>query len=273
MPQYQGWPLAGRLAACYASQSMQDTGVSDIDPLEFRYTFRLPGGRTEVFVVRLDEQSLGILQEIPKDLPDWTRLGYHQCPGCPLKEETTPHCPVAASLVPVLSPFSEVSSTTEADIEIQTATRTFRKKAPVSVGISALAGLHMVTAGCPIMDHLRPMARTHLPFSTHEETTYRVLSMYLLAQFFIKKDGGEADWDMERLEDLMEEVHQVNKTFCERIDDVAEKDANRNALVLLDCFAGITHFALSRGSLKLIRRSFTGYLEGDDEPGTPKDPA
>ena len=124
--------------------------------------------------------------------------------------------------VNIISTFSEDPSTLVAEIEIKTATRTFKKIAPISVGISALVGLHMVTSGCPIMDRLRPMARTHLPFATHEETTYRVLSMYLLAQYFIEKDGGTPDWEMKDLKNLMEDIHIVNSTFCQRIKEISK---------------------------------------------------
>jgi hypothetical protein len=118
----------------------------------------------------------------------------------------------------------------------------------------------MVTSGCPVMDKLRPMVRTHLPFATREETMYRVLSMYLLAQYFLYKDGQKPDWDLENLGGIYEEIHTVNKSFCQRLLDIHIKDASLNAVVLLDSFAMFTSYSLEVNRLDEIKRLFHAYL-------------
>ncbi|MFH2204349.1 MAG: hypothetical protein ABIJ96_14625 [Elusimicrobiota bacterium] len=234
--------------------------ISDIDELEFRYSFKFAGGKKKDFVIRLDEHSLELLREPRGKYPEWTLLDNSQCPSCALTKTQRPRCPVAESIVDIVDYFKEVPSTALAQINISTATRKFAKRAPVSDGISALLGLYMVSSGCPVLDKLRPMARTHLPFATHEETMYRVLSMYMLAQYFHLRDGETPDWEMHGLAALMENIRDVNQHFVGRLQRVCKKDAVLNAMVLLDCFAGITSLALKSRELKQLRRLFAAHL-------------
>jgi len=48
----------------------------------------------------------------------------------------------------------------------------------------------------PIFEKLKPMVRFHLPFASIEETKYRAISMYLLAQYFLYQQGSQPDWDL-----------------------------------------------------------------------------
>ncbi|MDI6757938.1 MAG: hypothetical protein QME32_07975, partial [Endomicrobiia bacterium] len=117
-----------------------------------------------------------------------------------------------------------------------------------------------VTCGCPIMDKLRPMAYTHLPFANSGETVYRVLGTYLLAQYFLYKDGLTPDWDLENLQNIYEDIRVVNKSFSERVTSVINKDAGVNALVLLDCFAIAATMTISGASVKSLKKIFKAYF-------------
>ena len=64
-------------------------------------------------------------------------------------------------------------------------------------GISSLMGLVSAASGCPHTSALRPMARFHLPLARNEETVHRATSMYLLAQFFLKKEGAQTDLELD----------------------------------------------------------------------------
>src|SRR5262249_45179319 len=79
---------------------------------------------------------------------------------------------------------------------------------------SSLIGIFMVTSGCPVMNKLRPMVDTHLPFMTSAESTYRVISMYLLAQFFRQRQGRKPDWALEGLLGVLEAAKETNAAFC-----------------------------------------------------------
>lgn len=233
---------------------------SDIDPLEFHYRFKLKEGEVREFTIRLDEQNLTLIQRKKKSYPDWTKLTHHQCSNCPLNESEHPRCPAAVAVSEIVDRFRNTASHVTAEVTITSANRTFHQKGPVSTGLSALLGLHMATSGCPILDKMRPMTRTHLPFASYEETMYRMLSMYMLAQHFQMSRGKEPDWKMTHLAEMLEDIRRVNKAFCERIRDPQSLDSNVNAMVLLDCFAGITEFALKKKDLRLIERTFAAYL-------------
>ena len=130
------------------------------------------------------------------------------------------------------------------------------------MALSALVGIYMVTSGCPHLDKLRPMVASHLPFATWQETTYRAISMYWLAQYIRKQHGREPDWTLEGLAKIYEEIMTVNRCFQRRVADVQVADAGMNALLRLDCYAQFTNRVLLRKNLGEIERLFPPYLEG-----------
>ena len=103
--------------------------------------------------------------------------------------------------------------------------------------------------------------RSHLPFATREETTYRAVAMYWLTQFFRKQRGKEPDWSLEGLVRIYEEIITVNRCFRVRIAGVLLADAGLNALLQLDCYAQFTNMLLLRKNLGEIERLFHAYLE------------
>jgi hypothetical protein len=122
-------------------------------------------------------------------------------------------------------------------------------------------GLIMATSGCPHLDKLRPMAFTHLPFSTMAQTTYRAVSMYLLAQFFRRRRGLEPDWELRELSRAYEDIRTVNVAFAKRLASIQQDDANLNAIVKLDNHAGITSLSIAEEWWEEIEHVFRKYLE------------
>jgi hypothetical protein len=118
----------------------------------------------------------------------------------------------------------------------------------------------MVTSGCPLMEKLKPMVRYHLPFATKEETKYRVLSMYLLAQYFRHKCGKTPNWDLQALMDMYHDIKLLNKDFSQRLAHVRIEDASLNALALLDVFAQNLTFAIDKDNLDELERLFHAYI-------------
>ena len=119
----------------------------------------------------------------------------------------------------------------------------------------------MVTSGCPIMEKLKPMVRYHLPFATLRETQYRVMSMYLLAQYFLYKRGMEPDWDLTNLVKIYDDIRIVNKNFSQRLAHIKVEDATLNALVKLDMFAQHISFSIDRNVLDEMECLFNAYFE------------
>jgi len=231
------------------------------DSIAIEYQLTLPNGGQKRHVVHLDSASMALQSTAVEPLPEWTRLSFHQCPNCPLNPATHARCPVAVGLVEVVESFKDSVSHEIADVVVTTPHRSYRKSASLQEVVSSLMGLHMASGGCPILDKLRPMLSTHLPFATVEETLYRTASMYLLAQYFRWKKGLNPDWELADLIVTCEELIVVNVAFGKRILNMNTADASLNALVSLDCFAGITRMSISQSFMKEIEPLFGAYLK------------
>jgi hypothetical protein len=228
--------------------------------VHYIYTFRLKDGTQRIFDIVLDEQTLAIAQPARKTYPSWTALECNQCPNCPLSTTEHSRCPIAVALVDVVDFFKEVPSYGEVDVQLETADRSYTKNTTVQRAIASILGLYMVTSGCPIMDKLRPMVRFHLPFSNASETTYRVISMYLMAQYFRSRKGLETDWELRGLVELYNDIHQINAHFLERLNQIETQDASANALIILDCFANQVQLSIDEDNLSDFEPLFAPYL-------------
>ncbi len=233
----------------------------DEKTISYKYRFRLADGTGKEFAIRVDARSLDLVPAKRDHYPDWSALVHHQCPNCPLRPEQHPRCPIAANLVDLVDFFKEVMSYDEVDVHIETDQRQYTKHTSVQQALSSVLGIYMVTSGCPVMDQLRPMVRFHLPFSTLEETTYRAISMYLMAQYFRRKRGLRPDWELKGLIPIYEEIQTVNKSFVQRLNELKGKDANSNALIILDSFAGYVTFSINTDLLDEVEGLFKSYLE------------
>jgi Leucine-rich repeat (LRR) protein len=110
---------------------------------------------------------------------------------------------------------------------------------------------------------LRPMVRFHLPFSNSAETTYRVISMYLMAQYFRNRKGLQSDWDLRGLMALYDDIHQINLHFTKRLSQIETLDTSANALTILDCFANQIQLSIDEDDLGEFEILFAPYLEGE----------
>ena len=252
--------IGGVPAELEARRTMKAPKRSKNDSVSIIYKFTFSDHTVREFHVRLDGETLSLIPQKKSPAPRWTRLSYRQCPNCPLNPKIHPHCPIALNLVNVVEIFKNSISFEEVDVEIITEARNYTRHSDLQSAISSLIGIYMVTSGCPVMDKLRPMVKTHLPFATPEETIYRILSMYLLAQYFVYKEGKKPDWDLENLQEIYEQIQIVNKSFCQRLSEIQIKDASLNAVVSLDSFASLTTFSLELNQLDRIKHLFHAYL-------------
>jgi hypothetical protein len=228
--------------------------------MNIRYYFTLPEGIQEVFDLHVDDQTLELVDDIPAVLPPWTILGFHQCPHCPLTSETHSYCPLAAHLVGIVEKFEGLISYNEIQVDIMTSERFITQDTSVQRGISSLMGLVMATSGCPHMAFFKPMARFHLPFSSSEETIYRATSMYLLAQYFLKKQGEHADLDLAGLREIYQNIEIVNVAIAKRLRAATEADSAVNAIILLDIYTKAVPVIIEE-SLEEIRYLFAPYFK------------
>lgn len=232
-------------------------------PISYRYTFTFDDCVKKVFEVRLDSRTLNVLplQAASAAAPEWTRLEHQRCENCPLRPETTPCCPIALNMAVLVKSFGAILSYEMADVLVEMQERSVFKRVAVQSGLYSLMGIYMSASGCPVMDPLKPLVRFHLPFSSIDETVYRVVAMYVTAQFLRANAGLSADGELEGLARLFTEVHKVNVGFCLRLRGAIDKDALVNSVTILDAFVAIGQPPTPK-RLAAVRRLFTPYLEG-----------
>lgn len=236
-----------------------------MDDLKVRYCFTLADGTEEVFDLQLDKENTALLGASPSDLPPWTQLTFHQCPNCPLSADTQEHCPAAVRLVDVVSRLGGLLSYEKIQIRVTTKERTIIQDTTAQRALSALFGLIMATSGCPHTAFFKPMARFHLPLASEEETTYRAVSMYMLGQYFVCREGGTPDYRLEGLAEIYENVQIVNCAIAGRLGAASEKDSTVNAVILLDLYAQTVPIVIEE-SLAEIRHLFAPFLSKDTHP-------
>jgi len=234
-------------------------------PIRIAYRFTFTDGRVRDFALTLDRETLQVLAPPREHYPEWTALAYKKCPNCPLDEAQHPRCPVAANLVDVVEAFGDVRSFDEVDVSVEVPERRYLKRAPVQQALSAMIGVLTVASGCPVLNKLRPMLETHLPFMSPEESTYRMIAMYLLAQYFRDKQGLEADWDLDQLVELLEECRQTNAALVRRLQTLGINDATLNALAELNTMGEITSLTIE-DDLKRLEKIFGDHY-GRRAPG------
>jgi len=227
---------------------------------QWKYVFTLDDGRKKEFEVMLDPATMLVVPAgSDAELPFWTLLEYRKCGNCPLNPRCSKHCPIAANISRLVEGFGEMVSCTTVHIEVINEARTISRKTALQEGLYSLLGIYMAASGCPVMDKLKPMAVYHQPFSTIEETVYRVLTMYMAAQYFRMKKGLYPDWELNNLVKMYDDIRSVNRDFAERIRGAAEKDAVINSLVNLDVFAMVLVDVST--NIKELGGMFTPYLE------------
>jgi len=235
-------------------------------PLAIRYHFTFDGGQKKTFAAEYDLKTLELIQPVRAAYPDWTRLEYHKCPNCPLKEADYPRCPAATSLIDVVDFFNQSLSFEKVDVEVETKDRRFHKRCSLQEGIGSLIGIYMPMSGCPVMAKFKPMARFHLPFSSTEETFFRVLSMYLLAQYLLARRQRTPDWEAKDLVQLYRETLTVDTHFFKRLQRIVAEDAGLNAIIRLHSMANTIEFSLDQGMTEELERLFQAYLDGTGTP-------
>lgn len=220
----------------------------------YKYTFVFTEEKKIEFVLTFDSENFNLQTQNVESYPEWTYLSYHKCHICPLNETETKYCPTAVSLVPLINTFSSFTSYENVELRVETPQRIYIKNTTVQKGLSSLIGLYMTTTNCPILSKLKPLARFHLPVATAEETFFRVVSMFLIQQYLLLQQGKTPDWTLKDLTNLYEDIKIVNKSFCDRISSVIEKDASVNALIILNCFAEWIYLTIKKPNLKQIEK-------------------
>ncbi|HEX3045110.1 MAG TPA: hypothetical protein VHY08_10165 [Bacillota bacterium] len=235
--------------------------VNNSDPIRIVYRFTFQNGEKKEFVVEIDRVSLHLINRSgTRKTYEWAELGFHRCPRCSLDPKQYQYCPIALNMIDLIEFFKGATSQEMVDVEIETKERKYFKTTTIQSGLSSLMGIYMVTTGCPTMEKLKPMVRFHLPFASDEETRYRAITMYLMAQYFLNKKGQRPDLNLTNLVKIYDDIRILNNHFCERLQHFHVEDASINAVVVLDCFANSVIFSITEDSLKEFELLFSAYM-------------
>jgi hypothetical protein len=98
-----------------------------------------------------------------------------------------------------------------------------------------------------------------IKISSMKETQYRVMSMYLSAQYFLYRQSKTPDWELKNLIKIYDDIQIVNKAFSQRLSRIKMKDAILNALVKLDIFAKHISFSRDKNVLDEMECLFNAY--------------
>ena len=166
----------------------------------------------------------------------------------------------------MLETFKDSRSVENINLRVVTHRRVYSQQCDLQSALNSMLGLQMATSGCPILEKLRGMANFHMPFCSFGETLFRTVSSYLTRQFFIYKEGGEPDWDLEGLKTYYQELEVLNQAFSERIRSIEESDAASNAIVIFFAASIVVAEAIDDG-LKEYKQYFTGESPHPPEGG------
>lgn len=204
---------------------------TDCKPFRIVYEFNFPGGARKSFSLDFNPENHEVINKTRMtDIPGWASLEYKKCPECSLDPETNLFCPVALNMSGMLQSFSQMVSTEKCFVRCTTFQRSYSKMTDVMSGLASALSVIILSSPCPFLVHARPMARFHLPFFTPEESIVRMISFYLLSQYFALKKGKNPDWQLEKLNRSFAGLTMVQEWMMERIKGIFAGDACINAL-------------------------------------------
>jgi hypothetical protein len=227
--------------------------------LRIEYRFDLPNGSRKHLKLQFSAADFRLVNEVTAEPPFWTELKFNQCGNCPLNSKQSPQCPAALQMVPAVEALKELVSFDTVGVTVIQAERTIHAETTAQQAMSSVFGLIMATAGCPWTDHLRPMARFHLPFASEAETVYRSVCMFLLAR---QLAGGADTAGFAGLHQLYENLHVVNRDMSRRLGAATRTDPARNAMALLDSYTTLLPAALD-SSLEDLKPLFDAWRNSE----------
>lgn len=199
------------------------------------------------FTVDVDPDSFIINDDDSISAPDWTLLENNQCSHCPYRKNEKKYCPVAKNLSQASEAFKEHRSYTKVTVFVKTDERFYGKSTDLQTALFSLFGLIMASSNCSHLHIFKSMARFHLPFATANETTVRALGMHLIAEYLKTLDDPNHKISVDGLLDKYKQIEIVNRGVIERIRSLKGADATKNAIIVLDNFAGLLPLEVSSG--------------------------
>lgn len=231
-----------------------------MEVMSIEYRFTLADGSQEVFPLELEAQTLELCIERPEHLPEWTKLAFHQCPHCRFTPDEHPYCPLAAHIADIVLHFDHLISYDRVHLEVITPERVISQDTSAQQAVSSFMGFMIANSGCPHTIFFKPMARFHLPLASVQETMFRAVSIYLIAQYLLRQEGRPADFELTGLKKIYENMHLVNRATADRLRSISHSDLPANAVILLDLYTKAFPFTAEK-LLRNLRSLFAPYLE------------
>jgi hypothetical protein len=175
-----------------------------------------------------DQELLGV---------DWIQLRNHPCSHCPLiNDPSQVICPVAKSIYTLVDKFKKTTSFEKITVYVKTKEREYVKNTDMQSALCSLFGLLMATSRCPYTDFLKPISTMHLPFSTINETVFRVISSVLIKEFVEGNKLLDVDQLLSDLKNKYKNLTIINENMLKRLESVSQSDAGKNAIIALNLF-------------------------------------
>lgn len=231
------------------------------------YTFKFDDGSSLQYDLDIDPKTSLLAIPPAEELPKWTDLSFNQCPNCPLDPQSLKSCPVAANIATVVHDCDEIISHKIVEMQVTTPQRTVSGKTTAQRALSSLLGLFMATSDCPRTRFFRPMAYFHLPMASQEETIFRAVSTYFLAQYFA--NNNQDAFDLQALFEIYEDIQTVNEFIVKRLQACTSGDAAKNAVVLLHLLSCTLPMSLQE-SLDNLRPLFKGLIPNPESMDSKK---
>ncbi|MCK5880798.1 MAG: hypothetical protein KAG18_02920, partial [Sinobacterium sp.] len=239
-----------------------------MDTVKITYRINFDDKDSEVFDFNLDEETFNLVLEDTADLPKWTELSFRQCSHCPLNEAEHTHCPLAKNMYHIVERFHDTKSIDVVEMDVTTAERRVIQSTALQQAIASMFDLIFPTCGCPKTEYMKPLARFHLPLASEEETVFRVTSMYLLAQYFLRTSAQGGLIELHGLADIYGDMNILNKAVASRLQYATQSDSAKNAIALLDMYSTLVP-VLVEDELAELRGFFKAYFpEGELEVAT-----
>ena len=147
------------------------------------------------------------------------------------------------------------------NVTVATLARLVTKRTDLQEALSGLVTLSLVTSGCPRLAPLRPLALTGMPFSDLQEMFAHIATLYAFAQIRRHQRGLTADWTFAGLAALTADIAIVYQGLLDRLEEVSQKDAVRNALIKLHCHMQYVSPSALPARLARLDPLFSAYWE------------
>lgn len=210
------------------------------------YHFTVADGTTYSHTVQLSTDQ--VIDHSSGDYPEWTSLAFQRCKNC--EWDKSDYCPVAINLREAALLLGKFRSYDMVDVVVETPERTYNKHTSIQEGLSGLLGLIMARSGCPAFEAFRGPGWFHLPFSTMEETMFRITGSYMLRQFLLGDGTAESrEQIVQNVQSTYETVAIINRCIMQRLKAGVKVafDAPYNAITILDSMGGMVSMSIPDG--------------------------